>query len=135
MGIWLEDQSGTGAYLVGNNVNGAGLISKGTGGVSMVSNTGTSGGVQLYEFGSNGISIWVRGNTNSANLWINNEGTGDVIIDCETSHGTASGGSVVIAPVGKLLGFFGASAVGPQVSGGTLAGVIAGLVALGLFSS
>ena len=42
---------------------------------------------------------------------------------------------MVIAPVGKLLGFFGASAVGPQVSSGTLAGVIAGLVALGLFSS
>jgi len=34
-----------------------------------------------------------------------------------------------------LLGFFAASPVAPQVSGGTLAGAIAGLVALGLFSS
>lgn len=35
----------------------------------------------------------------------------------------------------NTIGFLGAAPVGQQVSGGTLAGVIAGLVALGLFSS
>lgn len=41
--------------------------------------------------------------------------------------------SITIAS--DLLGFFASSPVGPQVSGGTAAGAIAGLVALGLFSS
>jgi hypothetical protein len=45
-----------------------------------------------------------------------------------------SGGLVINITSGKI-GFLGATPVVKQVSGGTLAGVIAGLVALGLFSS
>ena len=135
MGIYLEDQSGTGAYLVGNNFNGAGLISKGSGGVSLVSNSGTDGGVQLFEFGNNGITIEVRPPSSNVDIIINDTTGGDVLIDTETTSGVAAGGAILIASVGHKAGFFGASGVGPQVSGGTLAGVIAGLVALGLFSS
>jgi hypothetical protein len=40
-----------------------------------------------------------------------------------------------IGPTVNKHGWFGATPVGQRVSGGTLAGVIAGLVSLGLFSS
>lgn len=45
------------------------------------------------------------------------------------------GGDTVIRVGTNLLGFFDTAPVGPQVSGAALAGVINGLVALGLFSS
>ena len=44
-------------------------------------------------------------------------------------------GNTVIRIGTNLLAFFDVAPVGQQASGGTTAGVIAGLVALGLFSS
>lgn len=56
-----------------------------------------------------------------------------------TTDGMTAGGSLAIAQDlahrGTKCGFNNAAPVGPRVSGGTLAGVISGLVALGLFAS
>ena len=73
-------------------------------------------GLELTATGN--INMYVSPATGSANIDI----AGAVTIN-ETSAGVST------------LGFFGHTPVAEQVSGGTLAGVIAGLVALGLFSS
>jgi hypothetical protein len=106
-----------------------------------------SGGVSITTIASNGLSLsalsgaWLylsanssgevhlfKGTGTTGQILISNAGSGNIVITCP------GGGNVYVAQSGSL-SFFGVSPVGRQASGGTLAGVIAGLVALGLFSS
>ena len=83
---------------------------------------------------ANSISLFGSSGTVQVSLFVTIQGGpgGGVTI------GQNPGGvnNIKIGSATDLLAFFGKSPdVGPQISGGTLAGVIAGLVALGLFSS
>lgn len=87
-------------------------------------------GPQLYmgngtadPTGANNPIIWLTGGVTT--ITAARQAGGMVIDD--------AGGGLTLS-VTKI-GFFGTTPVAEQVSGGTLAGVIAGLVALGLFSS
>ncbi len=94
------------------------------------------GGFWCYDNGS-GISLEEQGN---APFEIYASGTGGIDIE-STGSGTygvqiwSNAGVQIQTLATGTLGFFNKAPVIQQVSGGTLAGVIAGLVALGLFSS
>jgi hypothetical protein len=106
----------------------------GTGGEFQV-NTDEAGEIQL-NLGESGQFAM---SANEATLSV----FGSVLIDTTGDGGTvelqAPGASVVVGTAGTTVsgdvGFFDTAPVVQQVSGGTLAGVIAGLKALGLFSS
>lgn len=108
------------------------LLLEGSNGITLQSDSagGNIGGIDLLCYDSTGIAIVVKGSTNNANIEVSNSGTGNVVLN------SVNGSVVIVSSAAGKLSFFGKTpAVGPQVSGGTLAGVIAGLVALGLFSS
>jgi hypothetical protein len=126
----------SGGFTV-NDATGVGVNITTSGGITIKDN---EYGIFLEEYGFNGIQI---NNQNPGGLGVNlfsaggitlfSEG-GTIIQDTSASQLVISGSDIVLqAP---LMGFFGVHpGVSKQVSGGTLAGVISGLVALGLFSS
>ena len=92
----------------------------------------SGGGVtDLIEVVNTGSAGWTSGNdlqfeSSAGNLRLLGGGGGTIVI---------AGGANTITINAEEIGFFAVEPVGPQVSGGTTAGVIAGLVELGLFSS
>ena len=87
----------------------------------------------------------VGGDGYSTNGYIGVQITANDNIDIYLTGGSQTSGTITIGNIIQVsetfagsvikLGFFGVAPVAQQVSGGTLTGVIAGLVALGLFSS
>jgi hypothetical protein len=61
-------------------------------------------------------------------------GTNNAYIALNENNGSGSG-SIDVGPNASSIGFLGATPVAKQVSGGTISGVIQGLINLGLFSS
>lgn len=120
------------------------------------SNASSGGGIQFLSQ-NNGVSIWspegyisltgktlmiegTDGTSNATLIFINSSGS--ITIGSDNSWPGSTnliGKDISIGAFDAYgysnIGFFGSPPVQPQVSGGTLAGVIAGLVALGLFSS
>ena len=114
------------------------LFNKGNGSVYVENDASAAAGVDILDLTPFGIHLIASDSTQlavgpgSILLRIPLASAGGIGIDCQGA------GQINIAHGGDKLIFFqrtGQPAVGPQVSGGTLAGVIAGLVALGLFNS
>jgi hypothetical protein len=108
-------------------------IDPGANGVTAVTLTGE------YTAGSTVIiQRWQRSGGAVAAGIVYTDSTGHMSIGTLTAHSfdlmAGGNGAVSISSTGNV-GFYGVAPVARQVSGGTLAGVISGLVALGLFSS
>ena len=119
--------------VVDSTGKGIGLFSSGSVAiqqdVSGVTVACLSTGVEITNsIGSSGIVI---NNTNGTGLIDINGGGTPININ---GGGTATS-DITVGDNIDAVGFFGVTPTGRQVSGGTLAGVIAGLVALGLFTS
>ena len=98
--------------------------------------------IVLFPASTNGPQLYMGDGTvdpaslNNPVIWFVPGSGGGTIFAAATTDGLTlddNGGGLTISAA--TIGFFGAPPVAKQVSGGTLAGVIAGLVALGLFSS
>ena len=138
MAFKVEDLSGNGAVI-----DSTGLISLGhtfPGTADFFGITTTSAGP--VEIGYNQSAL-ITVNPGAITIYTNNPGgqtANTTTIDSSYLYITGgivdiSASEIEIGSSTSTIGFFGASPIAPQVSGGTLAGVIAGLVALGLFSS
>ena len=114
-------------------IGGAVTVDDTLGGGFLYSAGGTIGGA-TFNCGSSGFTVTTTG-TGSVNISTSNSGQifltsfGGVLIS------GAGGYGVQVGTGGDKVGFFGTIPTTQPASGGTLAGVIAGLVALGLFSS
>ena len=140
----LTQSGGLTINVPSTDTMGVTITQNGSGGV-VINDTSASNGIWFTEFGTGGIFLH---NENSGEVTIAQDGTGGIQIEdrstgglflTSTSSVTITGNTSTIynigAAAGAKIGFFGNTPVIPQVSGGTLSGVIAGLVALGLFSS
>jgi hypothetical protein len=111
----------TGVELVASGID---LTTGTSGGITITGGDPTMGGAKIVVSDLAALSL----TTSSADIDIST-------VDGTTTISNSGTGNILINPGSGGLAFFGASAVGKQVSGGTAAGAIAGLVALGLFSS
>jgi hypothetical protein len=84
------------------------------------------------EFGTSHNAIQLAGGS-GAGAYAISANSGEIILNA--AEVTVTGAAVNVGSNGGKVGFLGASPVVQQMSGGDVAGVIAGLVALGLFSS
>ena len=134
-GFTVNDSAGDGISLTS-----AGTITLTTnseGGLTIATSVGTveintSGGFTVNDLFGVGITLTGGGQMRLASadcaITLNNDGGTNIILDGGTT-------GVQICTEGQAVGFCGESPVAPQASGGTVAGVIAALVRLGLLSS
>ena len=139
---------GSGGSIYNDQGGGGVLITNGYLGGPII-----SGGIGLIDYGNSGIDIQTKGQILLQNLLSSISILTNGSIDLSATGGSGAIGisssyyiglghntgfviPISIGSIGDTVSFMGKTPqVGPQVSGGTLAGVIAGLVALGLFSS
>lgn len=126
------------------NASGAVVIAAGglavNGGTSSfaatVTITGVSGTSALVANTVNGFAAQLNGGTTTNQSFGLAVNAGTSASDQALLVRSGNAGSVFLQILGNgNLAFFGVTPVGRQVSGGTVVGVIAGLIALGLFSS
>ena len=142
MGLQVTDLSGNGAAISSEGTISLGYDFVGYGFVGLTTNSNGNIGLgytasALISLTAGTITVSTSGSTNTNKCTLSNSFlyiTGG-LVDITSTTLDISSDNVQIGVSTSLIGIFGATPVGPQVSGGTLSGVIAGLVALGLFTS